>query len=93
MVSYVVEWKMHRITLLALRIVLAMVLAGSLFVQVVMVPLFFWQDLDEAPAGVRIPVVAILVLGIVRRAGLGCCIWKLLTVVVASTVFSDAAFA
>ena len=47
---------MGKLTLLALRIVLAMVLAGSLFVQAVMVPLF-WQDLDEAPAGVRIPVV------------------------------------
>ena len=51
-------------TVLALRIVIALVLAGSLFVQVVMVPLF-WADLYGATAGVRISVVTIAVLGIV----------------------------
>ena len=82
---------MGKLTLLALRIVLAMVLTGSLFVQVVMVPLF-WQDLDEAPAGVRIPVVAIVVLGIVSVQVTAVCVWKLLTMVRRGTVFSDAAF-
>ncbi len=55
---------MGTLTVRALRVVLAAMLAGSLFVQVVMVPLF-WQDLDDASAGVRVPVVAIVVLGIV----------------------------
>ena len=82
---------MGKLTLLALRIVLAMVLTGSLFVQVVMVPLF-WQDLDDAPAGVRIPVVAIVVLGIVSVQVTAVCVWKLLTMVRRGTVFSDAAF-
>jgi hypothetical protein len=82
---------MGKLTLLALRIVLAMVLTGSLFVQVVMVPLF-WHDLDEAPAGVRIPVVAIVVLGIVSVQVTAVCVWKLLTMVRRGTVFSDAAF-
>ena len=43
---------MGRLTVLALRVVLAIALAGSLLVQTVMVPLL-WVDLDEAPAGVR----------------------------------------
>ena len=78
-------------TVLALRIVIAMVLAGSLFVQVVMVPLL-WMDLDEAPAGVRTPVVAIVVLGIVCAQVVAVCVWKLVTLVRRGTVFSDAAF-
>ena len=76
---------------MALRIVIAMVLAGSLFVQVVMVPLF-WVDLDGATAGVRISVVAIVVLGIVCVQVTAVCVWKLLTMVRRGTVFSDAAF-
>ena len=78
-------------TVLALRIVIAMVLAGSLFVQVVMMPLF-WADLDGATAGVRMSVVAIVVLGIVCVQVTAVCVWKLLTMVRRGTVFSDAAF-
>jgi hypothetical protein len=76
---------------LALRVVIAMVLAGSLFVQAVMMPLF-WQDLDDAPAGVRASVVAIVVLGIVTAQVTAVCVWKLVTMVRRGTVFSDAAF-
>ena len=82
---------MGQLTVLALRVVLALALAGSLFVQAVMVPLF-WVDLDEAPAGVRVPVVVILVLGIVTMQVTGVCIWRLLTMVRCGTVFSPAAF-
>ena len=82
---------MGQLTVLALRVVLALALAGSLFVQAVMVPLF-WVDLDEAPAGVRVPVVVILVLGIVTMQVTGVCIWRLLTMVRRGTVFSPAAF-
>jgi hypothetical protein len=59
------EWLMGRLTVLALRIVLAGVLAGSLFVQAVMVPLLY-MDLD-GPDGVkvRLPVVVLTFLGIV----------------------------
>ena len=56
-----------RPAVLALRIVLAMLLAGSLFVQAVMVPLLA-IDLDEAGgdiAVVRTPFLVITVLGIV----------------------------
>jgi hypothetical protein len=51
-----------------------------------------WQDLDEAPAGIRAPVVAIFVLGIVTVQVSAVCVWRLLTMVRRGTVFSDAAF-
>ena len=82
---------MGNLTVLALRIVLAIALAGSLFVQAVMVPLF-WVDLEEAPAGVRVPVVVIVVLGIVTMQVTAVCVWRLLTMVRRGTVFSHAAF-
>ena len=82
---------MGHLPLLALRVVLAAALAGSLFVQTVMVPLL-WADLDEAPAGVRVPVVVIVVLGVVTMQVTGVCVWRLLTMVRRGTVFSHAAF-
>ena len=82
---------MGTLTVLALRIVLATALAGSLFVQAVMVPLL-WADLGEAPAGVRTSVVVIVVLGIVTMQVSAICVWRLLTMVRRGTVFSPAAF-
>lgn len=82
---------MGLLTVLALRIVLAIALAGSLFVQTVMVPLL-WADLDEAPAGVRVPVVVIVVLGILTMQVSAVCVWRLLTMVRRGTVFSHGAF-
>lgn len=76
---------------LALRIVLAIALAGSLFVQAVMLPLL-WIDLDEAPAAVRVPVVVIVFLGIVALQVIAVCVWRLLTLVRRGTVFSHASF-
>ena len=51
---------MGKLTVLALRIVIALALAGSLFVQVVMVPLI-WADLDGPTDGVRVPFVVTIV--------------------------------
>jgi Protein of unknown function (DUF2975) len=82
---------MGRLTVLALRVVLAIALAGSLLVQTVMVPLL-WMDLDEAPAAVRIPVIVIVLLGIVTLQVVAVCVWRLLTMVRRGTVFSHAAF-
>lgn len=76
---------------LALRIVLTIALAGSLFVQAVMLPLL-WIDLDEAPTGVRVPVVVLVFLGIVALQVIAVCVWKLLTMVRRGTVFSPASF-
>ena len=82
---------MGNLAVLGLRIVLAIALAGSLFVQAVMVPLF-WVDLDDAPAGVRISLVVIVLLGIATMQVTAVCVWRLLTMVRRGTVFSHAAF-
>jgi hypothetical protein len=82
---------MGNFAVLALRIVLAIAMAGSLVVQTVMVPLL-WVDLDEAPAAVRVPVVVIVLLGVATMQVTGVCIWRLLTMVRRGTVFSHAAF-
>jgi hypothetical protein len=82
---------MGRLAVRALRIVLALGLAGSLFVQAVMVPLLA-DDLTEAPAAVRVPVVVIVLLGIVTTQVTMVCVWRLLTMVRRGTVFSHAAF-
>jgi hypothetical protein len=85
---------MGNMTILVLRIVLAMVLAGSLFVQAVMVPLLA-ADLDELDpdyAYLRTPLVVIAVLGIVTIQVVLVCVWRLLTMVRRGTVFSHAAF-
>ncbi|WP_333811220.1 DUF2975 domain-containing protein [Timonella senegalensis] len=74
-----------------LRVVLAIALAGSAFVQFVMVPLM-WMDNDPVPLAVRAPVIIILFLGVVALQVVGVCIWKLLGMVRKGTVFSEAAF-
>ena len=84
---------MGKLTILALRIVIAMVLAGSLFVQVRMVPLLS-ADLVEAgaPDGPRNALLAIVVLGILCVQVVSVCVWRLLTMVRRGTVFSNGAF-
>jgi hypothetical protein len=82
---------MGKLAVLALRVVIALALAGSLVVQGVIAPLL-WQDLEDAPAGVRVPFVVIVVLGIVTMQVTAVCIWRLLTMVRSGTVFSHAAF-
>lgn len=85
---------MGQLTVLALRIVLAMVLAGSVFVQAVMVPLLA-IDLEEfgpEQAGVRAALIVLTVLGIVTIQVTVVCVWRLLTMVKRGTVFSNAAF-
>lgn len=82
---------MGNLAVVALKVVLACALAGSLVVQVLMVPLL-WVDLDDAPGGVRVPLVAIVVLGIVCLQVIAVCLWRLLTMVRRGTVFSHAAF-
>lgn len=82
---------MGNLVMLALRVVLAMGLVGSLFVQAVMVPLLA-IDLDEAPTAVSVPVIVITLLGIVTIQVTMVCVWRLLTMVRRGTVFSHAAF-
>ena len=84
---------MGKLTILALRVVIALLLAGALFVQVRMVPLLS-TDLIEAgaPDGPRIALLAIVVLGILCVQVVAVCVWRLLTMVRRGTVFSHRAF-
>jgi hypothetical protein len=84
---------MGRLTVLALRVVLAVALAGSLFVQAVMVPLL-WADIEgsDLAGWARSAVVVIVILGIATMQVTAVCIWHLLTMVRRGTVFSHAAF-
>ena len=85
---------MSKLTILALRIVLAGLLAGSLFIQVWMVPLMA-NDMNVADpdvARIRIPFIVVVVLGILTIQVAMICVWRLLTMVRRGTVFSSAAF-
>lgn len=84
---------MGRLTVLALRTVLAALLVGTLFVQTVMVPLL-GADLDdvEADAGQVRAVLAIVVLGMLTVQTVLVCVWRLVTMARRGTVFSYAAF-
>lgn len=82
---------MNRVIVLALRAVLVAGLLGSLLVQGLLVPLLA-ADLDDAPARLRWPVVAIVVLGILTVQVGMVCVWRLLTLVARDAVFSPASF-
>jgi hypothetical protein len=82
---------MGNLTVLVLRVVIAVAFAGSVLVQFGLAPLL-WNDLDGAPTGVRVAVVAIVVLGVASMQVIGVCVWRLLTMVRTGTVFSPAAF-
>jgi hypothetical protein len=85
---------MGNLPVLALRAVLVALLAGSVFVQAVMVPLLA-VDLEEAGGDLghlRVPFVVITLLGIVAAQVVLVCVWRLVTMVRRGTVFSHAAF-
>lgn len=84
---------MGNLAVLALRAVTAMLLAGSVFVQAVMLPLLA-ADLEEAGAGLplRTSVLVIVFLGVVSAQVVLVCVWRLVTMVRRGTVFSSAAF-
>ncbi|GAA5211884.1 DUF2975 domain-containing protein [Streptomyces thinghirensis] len=85
---------MGQLTVLALRGVLVMLLAGSVFVQAVLVWLLVAGsgDPDAALASVRTPVFLIVVLGAAAAEVVLVCVWRLVTMVRRGTVFSLDAF-
>ncbi|MFJ8074375.1 DUF2975 domain-containing protein [Streptomyces sp. NPDC096176] len=85
---------MGKLTALALRAVLGVLLAGSVFVEAVMVPLLAadLEGLDTDLAFPRTPVLVITVLGVVAAQIVLVCVWRLVTMVRRGTVFSHAAF-
>ncbi|MFF3444046.1 DUF2975 domain-containing protein [Streptosporangium sp. NPDC002721] len=85
---------MGKLTVLALRVVLVGLLAGSVFVQTVMVPLLAadLEGLNAEFAYLRTPLLVLTVLGVVTVQVILVCVWRLVTMVRRGTVFSHAAF-
>lgn len=85
---------MGKLTVLALRAVLVALLAGSVFVQTVMVPLLAadMEELNADFAYLRTPFLVLTVLGVVAAQIVLVCVWRLVTMVRRGTVFSHAAF-
>ena len=85
---------MRKLTVLVLRAVLAALLAGSVFVQAVMVPLLAidMEGFNADHAYLRTPLLVITVLGVVTVQVVLVCVWRLVTMVRRGTVFSHAAF-
>ena len=84
---------MGEVAVLALRVVLALALAGSLVVQAVLLPLL-WTDLGDSDlaTGQAVTIVLLVLLGVLAMQVTAVCIWRLLTMARRGTVFSPAAF-
>lgn len=85
---------MAGLTVRWLRAVLVVLLAGSVFVQALMVALLVVdpEDGGELAGYQRAWAVVIAVLGVVTVQVVVVCVWRLVTMVQYGTVFSDAAF-
>lgn len=84
---------MGRTIVIALKVVIALSLAGSLIVQVLILPAV-WNDLAEAgtPLWGSISLVAIAAAGVATMQVFAICVWRLLTLVRRGSVFSPASF-
>ncbi|GAA2347267.1 DUF2975 domain-containing protein [Saccharopolyspora halophila] len=78
----------------ALRVVLVMLLGGSVFLQAVMVPLLAadLNELNAEHAWLKTPLLTIIVLGVVCCQVILVCVWRLVSMVRRATVFSHGAF-
>lgn len=74
----------------ALRVVIAIALAGSVIVQVAMLALLPFDDDTSTGTGVSIAVIGVL--GVACLQVVGVCVWRLLTMVRRGSVFSRRAF-
>ncbi|MGC9378246.1 DUF2975 domain-containing protein [Streptomyces sp. MH13] len=85
---------MGQLTVVALRGVVGVLLAGSVFIQAVLIRLLASGpgDPDAALAAVRTPVFLIVVLGAAAAQVVLVCVWRLVTMVRRGTVFSLDAF-
>lgn len=82
---------MSRVTIVVLRVVIAVALLGSLVVQTLIVPLL-WLDLAQEELWGRIALVSIVVLGVGTLQVFGVCVWLLLTKVRRGSIFSESSF-
>ncbi|MBI2691961.1 MAG: DUF2975 domain-containing protein [Solirubrobacterales bacterium] len=86
---------MGNITISALRVVLGLVIAGSLFVQTVMIPMLakdLKEDFSGEIADVAVPIIVIVVFGFIAIQVTSVCIWQLLSLLRRDALFSDASF-
>ncbi len=79
---------MAQVTIIALRVVIALALIGSVVVQIMIVPAI-WVDLVGAPPVIRICVISIIVLGVLAMQVFALCVWMLLTRIRRGSVFSE----
>jgi hypothetical protein len=82
---------MGQATILVLRVVIALALAGSLVVQTFIAPAI-WLDLEGEALWARITFVTLIVLGVVTMQVFAVCVWQLLTKVRKGSVFSESSF-
>jgi protein-S-isoprenylcysteine O-methyltransferase Ste14 len=82
---------MGNATILALRVVIALAVAGSLVVQTMIVPAL-WVDLEGEAPWAQFILVAIVFLGVVTMQVFAVCVWQLLTKVRHGSVFSRSSF-
>ncbi len=85
---------MGQATVFALRAVIVALLAGSVVVQAVMVPLLAsdLEGLDAEYSYLRSPFLTIVVLIVLAAQTVLVCVWRLVTMARRGTVFSHAAF-
>lgn len=82
---------MGKLTIHALRVIIALSLVGSLIVLGLIVPAL-WRDLEELEVGLQIGVTTIAVIAVVAMQVFAVCVWQLLTLVRRDAVFSSASF-
>ncbi|TRY17306.1 DUF2975 domain-containing protein [Tessaracoccus rhinocerotis] len=84
---------MHGASIVVLKVVIALSLAGSLVVQAMILPAA-WGDLVDAdvPTWARVALVSIAALGVLTMQVFAVCVWRLLTLVRRGSVFSEASF-
>ncbi len=84
---------MDKFTIVILKVVIALSLAGSLFVQFPLLALV-WQDMTDAGEALwgRVAFVSIAALGVLTMQVFGVCVWRLLTLVRKGSVFSPRSF-
>ncbi|MEV7632960.1 DUF2975 domain-containing protein [Microbacterium sp. NPDC089318] len=82
---------MRRGTILLLQAVIALALAGSLVVQIMIIPAV-WRDLEGEVLWGRIALVAIAALGVLTMQVFAVCVWMLLNRVRHGSIFQASSF-
>jgi hypothetical protein len=82
---------MGKATVVALQVVIALALAGSVVVEAMILPAL-WFDLEGASLPSRIAFVTLLALVVVAMQVFAVCVWVLLTKVRRGSVFSKSSF-